>query len=45
MKNFRFLALIAVLVLFIGVTTGCDSRSQIEKDADKAAAKMKKAMK
>jgi hypothetical protein len=44
MKNFRLLAVMAVLVMFIGVTTGCDNRSQLEKDADKVAAKVKKAM-
>ena len=44
MKNFRFLLVVLVLVLFVGVSTGCDNRSQLEKDADKAASKVQKAL-
>lgn len=44
MRNYRFLAAMLVLVLFIGVSTGCDNRSQLEKDADKAASNVKKAL-
>lgn len=44
MKRFTLLASIMALIFVIGITTGCDNRSQLEKDADKAAGDLKKAL-
>lgn len=45
MKN-RFLLLLALfLTILAGTTIGCDKRSQLEKDADKAASKLQGALK
>lgn len=35
-------ALLIAVLLIAGATVGCDNRSQLEKDADKAASAMKK---
>ena len=44
MKNYRFLVSVIMLVVLVGISTGCDNRSQLEKDADKAASSVKKAL-
>ena len=45
MKNYYSLVAMLVLVFFVGISTGCDNKSQLEKDADKAASKLKGSMK
>ncbi|MFT5386953.1 MAG: hypothetical protein ACI9E5_000072 [Candidatus Omnitrophota bacterium] len=43
MKKFMILAILCAFVA--GTTISCDNRSQIEKDADKAASNIKAAIK
>jgi len=45
MKKYRMLLVMVALVLIAGITTGCDNRSQMEKDADKAYSDAKKTLK
>ena len=43
--KFKTLLTVALLVMITIGTSACDKRSQIEKDADKAADNIKKALK
>ena len=45
MKKITLLFSLLALVVLIGALTGCDNRSQLEKDVDKAASDVKKALK
>lgn len=40
----NFILVLAALVLFSGFISGCDKRSQLEKDADAAAKKIEKSL-
>ena len=45
MRRYGFLVSFIALVLLIGTLSGCDNRSQLEKDADAAAKKLNQALK
>lgn len=45
MRKYGLLVSLIALVLIAGTLTGCDNRSQLEKDADAAAKKMSQAFK
>ncbi len=45
MRRYGFLVSLVALVLLIGSLSGCDNRSQLEKDADAAAKKVNQAFK
>ncbi|MCX5665473.1 MAG: hypothetical protein NT036_00250 [Candidatus Omnitrophica bacterium] len=45
MRRYGFLVSLIALVLLIGTLSGCDNRSQLEKDADAAAKKVNQAFK
>ena len=43
MRKVNLLAIVALITTVSVMAMGCDNRSQLEKDADKAAASMEKA--
>jgi len=45
MRRYGFLVSLIALVLLIGSLSGCDDRSQLEKDTDAAAKKVSQAFK
>ncbi len=45
MKKYSVIAFVFVLAVAMATAIGCDNRSQLEKDADKAAKKLEGALK
>ncbi|MBU2103057.1 MAG: hypothetical protein KKF80_06640 [Candidatus Omnitrophica bacterium] len=45
MKKYRLAVSLVTLVLLCSVLSGCDNRSQLEKDTDKAAQKVNNLLK
>ncbi len=45
MRKYRFALSLVALVLLVAGLSGCDNRSQLEKDADAAAKKVSQAFK
>lgn len=41
MRKFRILLSLVAFVMLVGSLSGCDNRSQFEKDVDKTAGKVK----
>lgn len=41
MRKIRFVVALIALALLVGSLSGCDNRTKLEKDVDKAAAKVK----